>query len=200
MRISKRTSTAVIVAGSAALSMALAVGASGAHGSDHPSKPDHTNKPDHLNMPDHPGRPSPSIKPTDRGRPLIKESLAPSQLSDPTFHGVSRGAAPWVLKAGEVRLKGDGKLNLRVQGLVIPSPPGDGTPGPVNTISASLYCGAETETAPADTTQQVPISRKGDARIHDKSFSVPAICLAPEILVHPNGDMTHYIAVDGWRP
>ena len=98
-----------------------------------------------------------------------------------------------------MRLKGDGKLNLRVKGLVIPNPPGDGTPGPVNTISASLYCGADTETTAADTTQQVTISRTGDARIHDTSFNVPASCLAPVILVHPNGDLTHYIAVDGWR-
>ena len=45
----------------------------------------------------------------------------------------------------------------------------------------------------------VTISRTGDARIHDTSFKVPASCLAPVILVHPNGDLTHYIAVDGWR-
>ena len=69
----------------------------------------------------------------------------------------------------------------------------------VSTISASLYCGADADTAAADTTQQVPLSRKGDARIHDTSFNVPSTCLAPVILVHPNGDITHYIAVDGWR-
>jgi hypothetical protein len=90
-------------------------------------------------------------------------------------------------------------LNLRVKGLVIPGAPGNGTPGPVSTISASLYCGADSSTAAADTSQPVPISSKGDARIHDTSFTVAATCLAPVILVHPNGDATHYIAVDGWR-
>jgi hypothetical protein len=64
----------------------------------------------------------------------------------------------------------DGKLDLRVNGLVIP---GLGTPGPVTTISASLYCGADSNTTAADTTQQVPSSRKGDARIRHTSFSVP---------------------------
>ena len=54
--------------------------------------------------------------------------------------------------------------DLSVKGLVIPNPPGDGTPGPVNTISASLYCGTDAETTAADTTEQVPISRAGDAR------------------------------------
>jgi hypothetical protein len=51
----------------------------------------------------------------------------------------------------------------------------------------------------ADTTGQVPISRDGDARIDDHSFSVPATCLSPVILVHPNGMTTVYISVDGWR-
>ena len=157
MLIPKRTLLTVTVASIAALSMALAVGAFGAHGPDHPSKPNHPG------TPGHPGRGN------HRGRPVIKESLAPSQPSDPSFHGVSAGMAPWVLQRGEVRLKGDGKLDLRVKGLVIPSPPGDGTPGPVITISASLYCGADTEKTAADTTQQVPLSRTGDARLHDTS-------------------------------
>jgi hypothetical protein len=86
-----------------------------------------------------------------------------------------------------------------VRGLVIPAPPGDGTPGPVTTISASLYCGADADTTPADTSAQVPITRDGDARIRDRSFNVPSTCLAPVILVHPNGITTRYIAVDGQR-
>jgi hypothetical protein len=147
-----------------------------------------------LGHPNHHGKRS--------GAPLIDESLAPSMPppTDPTFHGVSPGALPWVLKSGVVRLKRDGKLDLQVKGLVIPTAPSMGTPGPVTTISASLYCGADSNTTAAGTTQVVPISRKGDARIHDASFTVPATCLAPVILVHPNGIATMYIAVDGWRP
>lgn len=132
--------------------------------------------------------------------PLINESLAPSVPTDPMFHGVTPGSLPWVLKSGVVRLQHDRKLDLRVKGLVIPTPPFAGTPGPVTTISASLYCGADSNTMAAGTTQQVPISRKGDARIKDASFSVPATCLAPVILVHPNGIAALYIALDGWRP
>jgi|SRR5947209_1922073 len=193
MRSSTRALLTVIVAGIAAASMALAAGAFGAHGPSHPGKPNRAGKPV---SPGNPGHPSNG---RHRGRPLIKESLAPSQPSDPSFHGVSPGMAPWVLQRGEVRVKGDGKVALRVKGLVIPSPPGDGTPGPVITVSASLYCGADTETTAADTTQQVPLSRTGEARIHEKSLKVPSTCLAPVILVHPNGDLTHYIALDGWR-
>ena len=101
-----------------------------------------------------------------------------------------------MLKRGEVRLKSDGKLDWRVKGLVVPAL---GTPGPVTTISASLYCGADSSTTAADTTQQVPISPTGDARIHDTSFSMPSTCLAPVVPVHPNGLATIYIALDGWR-
>jgi hypothetical protein len=134
-----------------------------------------------------------------RGAAVLEETLAPSVPTDPTFHGVTPGGAPWVLDRGEVRIKPRGRLDLRVRGLVIPVAPGNGTPGPVMTVSASLYCGPDSDTTAADTTQAVPISRSGDARIRDDSFNVPATCLAPVILVHPNGDPTHYIAVDGWK-
>ena len=63
-------------------------------------------------------------------------------------------------------------------------PPGDGTPGPVMTVSASLYCG--NDTTAVGTTPSVPISRSGNARMAG-NFSLPAKCLAPVVLVHPNG-------------
>jgi hypothetical protein len=174
MWISKRVLLSLSVVVAAAMSMALAVGAFGDRGGHH-----------------HRGHHDSTV---------LAETLAPSVPTDPTFHGVAPGAAPWVLKSGAVELKRSGKLELQVRGLVIPNPPGDGTPGPVTTISASLYCGADSNTTAADTTQQVPISRRGDARIKDRSFNVPATCLAPVVLVHPNGDAAHYIAVEGWRP
>ncbi len=74
-----------------------------------------------------------------------------------------------------------------------------GTAGPVTTISASLYCGDNLDKSAVATTQSVPISSTGNARIRDTSFSVPSTCLAPVILVHPNGSATVYIALDGWR-
>lgn len=171
MRISKRVPRTAFVAAIAALSMALVVGTLSAFGDGH-------------------GK---------HGEQLIKQSLAPSIPTDPAFHGVNPGGAPWVLTDGRVRLKSDGELDLRVKGLVIPIAPFNGTPGPVTTINASLYCGADSETAAVATTDQVPISRDGDARINDDSFTVPSTCLSPVILVHPNEIATLYIALDGWR-
>ena len=178
MWISKRVLLALTLAIFAAFSLALAVGAFGDRGRSHAPSADRGGRAE--------------------GRALLKSALAPSQPTDPTFHGVQAGAAPWVIRHGQVRVRGH-RLELRVRGLVIPRPEGDGTPGQVTTVSASLYCGADTETAPADTTDQVPISRRGNARIRDRSFDVPDTCLAPIVLVHPNGNTTRYIAVDGWR-
>src|SRR6476620_11999513 len=76
------------------------------------------------------------------GGDVLRQALAPSVPGDPTFHGVAPGGVPWVLSRGEVRLKLRGRLDVELRGLVIPNPPGDGTAGPVHTVSASLYCGA----------------------------------------------------------
>ena len=177
MRISKRVPLSVFVAGVAALSAALAVGALSALGSEGGHGKGHGHR---------------------HGRELIRESLAPSVPTDPMFHGVAPGSVPWELKQGSVRLSSH-RLDLRVRGLVIPIAPGNGTPGPVNTISASLFCGADSDTMAAATSDQVPISRDGDARIRDDSFDVPSTCLSPVILVHPNGMTSAYITVDGWK-
>jgi hypothetical protein len=123
-----------------------------------------------------------------------------SPLGDRLRVRVDEGGKPWALKFGDVRLKTDGHLDLRVKGLVIPPPFGSGTPGPVTSISAELYCG--NDMTAAGTTAQVPRWMNGDALIHATWFSVPSTCLAPVILVEPHGTgvpQNIYIAVDGWR-
>jgi hypothetical protein len=172
MRVSRRIPITVLIAAVAAMSAALAVGALSALGHDGNDK--------------------------KGGGQLLDQTLAPSVPGDPTFHGVAPGGAPWLLKEGSVQISGH-RLDLRVRGLVIPNPPGDGTPGPVTTIMASLYCGPDSNTMASATTAQVPINRRGDARIRDNSFDVPATCLAPVILVNPNGIAGLYITVDGWK-
>lgn len=130
-----------------------------------------------------------------KGGKLFSSSLAPSQTTDPAFHAVTPGGFPWSLDKGAVKISRKGKFDLRVKGLVITA---TGTARPVTTITASLYCGADATPA-ALTTGQVPISVGGDARIHER-VTLPATCLAPIVLVHPNGGATAYISVTGWRP
>lgn len=129
------------------------------------------------------------------GETLLSASLAPSVPTDPAFHGISPGGVPWVLSSGSVRIKADGEVDLRLRGLVIPAL---GTAGPVTTVSASLLCGANAQAGPTATTGSVPLSPSGDARI-DETVTLPATCLAPIVVVHPNGGVTRYIAVSGWK-
>ena len=70
-------------------------------------------------------------------------------------------------------------------------------PGPVTSISASLYCGADSDPAVA-TTVSAPLSQQGDGTIRDR-ITLPAKCLAPIILVHPNGIGAAYIAASGFQ-
>jgi hypothetical protein len=126
---------------------------------------------------------------------VLKSSLAPSVPMDPAIHQVSAGGAPWVLRSGEARLRRDGRLTVRIRGLVIPVAPANGTPGPVMTVSASLYCGADTTAA--GSTGSVPISRRGDARIVGR-LTLPGKCLAPAVLINPNGLSGLYIAASGF--
>jgi hypothetical protein len=129
------------------------------------------------------------------GQTLAEMSLAPSVPNDPMIHGVTPGGAPWVLRSGEVKLRHDGRLSVRMRGLVIPTAPSNGTPGPVTTVSASLYCGDDTTAE--GTTPASPISRAGDARVSGK-IDLPAKCLAPVVLVHPNDIAAAYIAAGGF--
>jgi hypothetical protein len=109
--------------------------------------------------------------------------------------GSSPGAAPWVLRRGEARLRSDGRLSVSIRGLVIPIAPFNGTTGPVTTVDASLYCGGNP--TPVGTSASVPISTHGDARI-SATFTLPAKCLIPALLIHPNGSAALYIAASGF--
>jgi hypothetical protein len=136
----------------------------------------------------------------EQGRLLLTSTLAPSMPTDPAIHGVAAGGLPWMLDRGSVRLKADGSVRIEIEGLVIPIAHGTFPAGkalPVTTVSASLYCAPDASAAAA-TTQAVPISATGNAMIVD-TITLPATCLAPIVLVHPNGGAAAYIAASGWR-
>ena len=128
------------------------------------------------------------------GRTLFQSALAPSVLADQPIHNVIRGGAAWVLDRGQVRLRRDGRLTLSVRGLIIPTM---GNAGPVTSITASLYCGADNSAAVAETAP-APLSQQGNGTIRDR-ITLPAKCLGAIILVHPNGSDTAYIAASGFE-
>jgi hypothetical protein len=126
---------------------------------------------------------------------VLFTSLAPSVASDPTLFGVAAGSAPWVLRSGEAKLHSDGRLTVRIRGLLIPSGRFAGTTGPVKTVSASLYCGANS--TPVGTSAAVPLSSDGDARIKT-TLTLPTKCQIPALLIHPNGALGVYITTSGF--
>jgi hypothetical protein len=136
-----------------------------------------------------------SSRDNGNGEALVRSGLAPSVPTDPAFHGIPAAGAPWVLSDSSVRLKASGELDISIEGLILPAL---GTAGPVTTVSASLLCGGDAQGGSAATTGTFPLSSAGDARI-EATLSVPATCLAPSFVIHPNGRTTAYIAVSGWK-
>ena len=124
--------------------------------------------------------------------PLLQQSLIGSILSDPPIHNVTRGSVPWVGR-GTATLERRGRLEVRIRGLVIA---GTNDAGPVKTVTVSLYCAPDSSAA-VFTTTPVPLSSHGDARIR-QHVTVPSRCLAPVVLVHPNGSAGAYIMATGF--
>jgi hypothetical protein len=171
MYVSKRAVLVLLAASAFAGSAAMAVTALGDPGNGPGSHGEHGN------------------------RTVLKTSLVPSVPSDPTLLGAMAGAVPWALRSSEARLRSDGALEVRIRGLLIPSGMFAGTTGPVSTVSASLYCGGNSTAV--GTSGSFPISTVGDARIV-ASFTLPAKCQIPALLIHPNGAGATYIASSGF--
>ncbi len=127
-------------------------------------------------------------------RTAVRGPVAASLPADPALFGVLPGTAPWAIDEGHVRVRSDGTLRLRVRGLVIPTPPANGT-NPVPLLSASVYCSG----ALVATSKTVPFSPKGDARINQDLGELPAPCANPGVLVHPNDNTTRYIGFNEIR-
>jgi hypothetical protein len=131
------------------------------------------------------------------GGTVLKSDVFGSQPTGPVLFGVPPGGAPWVITKGEAKVRRNGDVKVRVEGLVIPTPPSNGT-NPVPNIAATVYCGGTA----VGTTQAVPFSLAGDARIDDTlATPLPSPCLAPAVLLNPAAGgvitTTAYIAATG---
>ena len=111
-----------------------------------------------------------------------------------TIRGVEAGAAPWVVKNGKAQLSPNGRLRVRVKGLLIDEgrlASGDpvpdnlvGTVATVTTVHAALTCGGPGGGTPftITPTDGVPIGADGDFEI-DEDVSVPSVCAQPIVLI-----------------
>ena len=126
------------------------------------------------------------------GHGKLRQQLVGSILSDPPIHTVVRGGVPWE-GTGTAKLSRHGRFEVRIRGLVIA---GTDNPGPVTSIKVSQFC-APDSSGPAFTTSSTPLSSDGNARLREKVMA-PERCLAPVVLVHPNGNLAAYIAATGF--
>lgn len=115
----------------------------------------------------------------------------------PVLFGVNPGGAPWVIDRSKVEVRRDGRVKARIEGLVIPTAPQNGT-NPLSALAATVYCGGMA----VGTTGAVRFSTDGDARIDEQlDAALPKPCLVPAVLINPapNGvvNTAAYIAATG---
>jgi hypothetical protein len=122
------------------------------------------------------------------GAPILQAPVAGSQPTDPALFGATPGGAPWTLDNGSLTLRADGRLDVKVVDLIIPTR-GD---NPLPQLSASVVCNGVI----VATTAPVPFSTDGDARIRTQ-LTLPERCLAPAILIHPNANTAVFIGATG---
>lgn len=124
----------------------------------------------------------------DDGSAMLRSSVQGSLTTDPPLFGVTPGGAPWQITRGLARVGMSGDIAVDVRGLIIPTRGNN----PVPALAASLACNGHV----VATTAVVPFSSEGDAQIRAQ-VTVPERCLAPAVLLNPNGNPAVYIAVTG---
>lgn len=102
--------------------------------------------------------------------------------------GVSGGGLPWQLERAHGKLRSDGRLNVKVEGLVLaqrdPVPANVQGTNPIPQFRAIVSCLTpdSPDTGENVTTDPVPASPSGDARI-DTRVDLPEPCIAPIVFV-----------------
>jgi hypothetical protein len=117
------------------------------------------------------------------------------------IRGVAGGGLPWEIDAATGELRGDGRLEVEVEGLVLarraPVPEALRGTNPIASFKAIVSCltadGGSAATVNVSTAL-APASPSGDAKIED-SVELPSPCFAPIVFVTSPGGM--WFAVTG---
>jgi len=110
---------------------------------------------------------------------LIRADLMGSNPDMPAINEVAPGGAPWIIDRGEVRVRDNGRMDVRIEGLQIPADDGTAS-NPVASIKAVLYCGGM---ATANSGQQDLSMPGGDARFRVTGLDVPDACADATVLI-----------------
>lgn len=103
------------------------------------------------------------------------------------IRGVAGGGLPWEIKEGKGRLRADGRLRVKVEGLVLarrdPVPANLQGTNPIPQFRAIVSCATADPAMGANVmTDLVPASPRGDARIRTR-VDLPEPCIAPIVFV-----------------
>ena len=124
------------------------------------------------------------------GHDLIRMDLTPSLPTDDPIVGVKPGGLPWQIERGEVRIRPDGRTDVRIEGLQVPR--ADGTAdNPVAMIDAVVYCGGALVADSGPMPLSIP---DGDARFR-VDLDVLRDCVDATVLISPSAAVgTAFIA------
>lgn len=111
-----------------------------------------------------------------------------------TIRSVVSGGAPWVVREGKAQVDPNGRVKVKVRGLLIAAGAlANGNPVPANlvgtvatvtTVHAALTCGGPGGGVPftITPTEAVPLSSNGNFSIND-TITLPATCDRPILLI-----------------
>jgi hypothetical protein len=112
------------------------------------------------------------------------------------IRGLNGGGLPWVLDRASGRLRSDGRIDVRVEGLVLarraPVPANLQGTNPIKMFQAIVSCLTPASGGTGVSTVNlrsalVPASADGDARIRDR-VALPSPCIAPIVFVTSPAD------------
>jgi hypothetical protein len=98
-----------------------------------------------------------------------------------TVRGVTPGGRPWVIARFKGDIKDNGMLSIKGEGLLFAGGDSIGTIGPIQTVTATLFCGAQ-----AFDTASVPLEPNGGFRIEGMLSAVPPNPCTPAVLLIRN--------------
>ncbi len=98
------------------------------------------------------------------------------------IRGISGGGVPWVITEGRGELRSDGKLEVKVQGLVLATTQTNPIPNFRGVVSCQSIDGTGAPSIVNVSTDDFPASSSGDAVI-EETLDLPEPCIAPIVFV-----------------
>lgn len=128
--------------------------------------------------------PSAAFAHDGHGHLLIRSDLTPSLPTDDPINRVDPGMLPWQIEEGSVRVRANGRMDVRIEGLEITR---NGTvDNPIAKIHAVLYCdgAVAADSGPQAMTTGVGPGF-GDSRFR-VMLAVPETCDNASVLIQPD--------------